>query len=126
MDAPALAPRWELYSHDADIGIRGFGSTIGAAFEAIGVALTAAVCEPVTVHARTPVTVRCSAADIESLLYDWVNAIVYEMAVRRMLFSRYEAGIDGHELHGTLWGEPLEIRRQDANGSWVAQCVIDV
>jgi len=39
---PAL-PRWEHFSHPADIGIRGIAPTLEAAFEQAGIALTAVI-----------------------------------------------------------------------------------
>ena len=51
------------------------------------------------------------APDLELLFVEWLNAIIYEMAVRKMLFSRYIVTIDGTRLHGTLWGEPVDVAR---------------
>src|SRR5438552_18976922 len=39
--APTIG--WELFSHDADVGIRGFGSTVAEAFEGAALAVTAAI-----------------------------------------------------------------------------------
>ena len=139
-----LAPRWELYSHDADVGIRGFGADLGQAFEALGLALTSAICDLTRVRPVLWVEVHCAAQDAESLLYEWINAIVYEMSTRQMLFSRYRVTLADHTLTGTLWGEPLDTARhrpavevkggtytdlrvqRAESGIWTAQCVIDV
>jgi SHS2 domain-containing protein len=34
------------------------------------------------------VRISCSAPDDELLLVDWLNALIYEMALRKMLFGR--------------------------------------
>jgi len=134
---------WEHIPHDADIGVRGFGTTVGQAFEQAALALTAVV-----THAegrpQTSVQVRCEAPDLELLLVEWLNAIIYEMAVRTMLFGRFVVRIAGDRLEGTLWGEPVDIERhapacepkgatytalkvaQGPDGTWSAACVIDV
>lgn len=134
---------WEHVPHDADIGVRGFGTTVEQAFEQAALALTA-----VTTHAevrpQTSVEVSCEAPDLELLLVEWLNAIIYEMAVRTMLFGRFAVHIEGTRLEGTLWGEPVDIERhapacepkgatytalkvaQDADGTWSAACVVDV
>ena len=135
---------WEHFRHGADIGVRGIGTTIDAAFEGAAVALTAVVTDPALVAAEIPVAVRCAAPDDELLFADWLNALVYEMATRRILFRRCECRIADHRLEATAWGEPvdvarhrpaveikgatytaLEVRRRD-DGWWVAQCVVDV
>jgi tRNA nucleotidyltransferase (CCA-adding enzyme) len=90
------------------------------------------------------VEINCEAPDYELLLVDWLNAIIYEMATRGMLFGRYEVKIGEGGLKGTAWGEPVDRARhqpaaepkgatytearveQDGGGIWTAQCVVDV
>ena len=86
---------WEHFEHGADIGVRGFGPTRAAAFEQAALALTAVIADPATVRPTVAVPIECAAADDELLLAAWLNAVVYEMAVRRMLFSRFEVRLDG-------------------------------
>ena len=123
--------------------MRGLGASVAQAFEQAAVALTAAVTDPASVAAREPVAVACSAPDEELLLVDWLNALVYEMATRRMLFSRFEVEISGGRLSARAWGEPVDparhhpavevkgatyttLRVAREGGEWLAQTVIDV
>lgn len=135
---------WELFAHDADIGVRGFGATREAAFEGAAMALTAVLTGPERVRPRQAVEIACAAPDDELLLADWLNALVYEMATRGMLFGRFNVRIEGHELHGEAWGEPIDAARhspatevkgatytelrvaKQEDGRWVAQCIVDV
>jgi SHS2 domain-containing protein len=135
---------WEHFSHGADIGVRGFGASKEAAFEQAGLALTAVITDLRTVDTRDLVEVACEAPDDELLFADWLNAIVYEMATRRMLFGRFQVRIDGSRLHGCLWGQPVDVAEHQPavevkgatytelkvknyeDGAWVAQCVVDV
>jgi SHS2 domain-containing protein len=135
---------WEHFPHGADIGVRGAGATRDEAFEQAALALTAVVADPATVAATTEVEIRCAAPDDELLLADWLNALIYEMATRRMLFGRFAVTLAGHALAARAWGEPvdrarhrpavevkgatytgLSVARRD-DGTWVAQCVVDV
>jgi tRNA nucleotidyltransferase (CCA-adding enzyme) len=136
--------RWELLPHDADIGIRGVGPSKEEAFEQAAVALTAVITDPGSVAAKELVEVACSASDDELLLVNWLNALIYETATRKMLFSRFEVAIEGNRLSGKAWGEPIDSDRhqpavevkgatctnltvtQGEDGAWVAQCVVDV
>ena len=98
----SLAPadgvlRWEHFPHGSDVGVRGWGSTPAAAFEQAAVALTAAVTSA-RVEASEPVEVSCQAPDLELLLVEWLNSVIYEMAVRRMLFARFSVRIEGRSL----------------------------
>lgn len=63
------------------------GATIAEAFEQVALALTAIVTDPHLVRDRERVDIARAGSDPELLLVDWLNAVVYEMAVRRMLFG---------------------------------------
>jgi tRNA nucleotidyltransferase (CCA-adding enzyme) len=136
--------RWETFAHGADIGVRGIGPTRAAAFAEAARALTGVITDPEKVRHTQRVAVACEAPDDELLLADWLNAMVFEMATRGLLFGDFEVRIEDHRLEGVLWGEPvdlarhapavevkgatytaLRVERQD-DGSWLAQCVVDV
>ena len=136
-------PRWEHFPHAADVGVHGFGKTPAEAFEQGALALTAVV-TAAEIRPTVSVKVQCDAPDIELLFVEWLNAIIYEMAVRKMLFSRFAVKIDGTRLEGTLWGEPVDVARhapacepkgatytalkvaKEESGLWSAACVVDV
>ena len=135
---------WEHFSHGSDIGVRGTGSSVEEAFEQAAIALTAVVADVVTIEQNEIVEVQCDAPDLELLLVSWLNAVIYEMAVRRMLFSKFRIVLAGCSLTGTLAGERVQPERHrvaveakgatvtalrvacDQDGQWVAECVIDV
>lgn len=150
MESPSSIPRtppsphWEHFLHSADIGVRGIGPTLAAAFEQAALALTAAVADPAGVRPATAVEIALQAPDPDTLLVDWLNELVYEMATRRMLFGRFTVRIDGARLAATAWGEPIDVARhrpaaevkgatytelcvaERIPGEWIAQCVVDV
>ncbi len=135
---------WEHFQHMADIGIRGIGETPEEAFAEAALALTAVITDPAKVAPREAVPIEGKAPDREFLFLDWINALIYEMATRHMLFGRFEVTLDGNRLEARAWGEPVDrarhqpaveikgatltelkvYRRED--GQWVAQCVVDV
>ncbi|MDO8458774.1 MAG: archease [Burkholderiaceae bacterium] len=139
-----MKEHWEHFEHDADIGVRGFGASKAGAFEQAALALMAVITEPGRVAASETVMIDCEAANDELLLVGWLNALIYEMAVRHMLFARFDVVIDGAHLQATAVGEPLSVpRHQPAvevkgatfttlrvvqldNGLWMAQTVVDV
>jgi SHS2 domain-containing protein len=141
--ASVSVPGWKHFAHDADIGLCGWGTTVAQAFEQAGQALTAAVTDA-AILPRTSVEVNCEAPDIELLFVEWLNAIIYEMAVQKLLFGGFTVRIDGERLQGTLWGEPIDVNRhapacepkgatytelkvtKSPDGIWSACCVVDV
>jgi tRNA nucleotidyltransferase (CCA-adding enzyme) len=143
----AGAPRWEHFEHGADVGVRGVGATAAQAFEQAALALTAVITDPARVVPRDAVDFACEAADLELLLTQWLNALVYEMAVRHMLFARFDVVIDDGpplRLRARAFGEPVDVARhhpavevkgatytalrvaRTADGGWLAQTVVDV
>lgn len=136
--------RWEHFAHEADVGIRGIGADIRTAFEQAALALTAVVTDPASVHPAEKREFECDASDEELLLVDWLNALIYSMGTDFLLYSKFEVAISGTRLHASAWGEKLDIARhrpavevkgatftelavrQQAGGSWIAQCVVDV
>lgn len=144
MPNAACEPRWEHFPHMADIGVRGIGATREQAFEQAALAMTAVITDPAGVAPREAVTIECEAPDEELLLAEWLNALVYEMSTRKMLFSRFVVRFGGTRLAGEAWGERVDPNRhhpavevkgatytelkvsERQDGTWVAQCVVDV
>ena len=87
--------RWEHFPHDADVGVRGFGETPQEAFEQAGPTALTAVVTDAEVDPRISVEVRCEAPELELLFVEWLNSIIYEMAIRRMMFGRFTVRIGG-------------------------------
>ncbi len=134
---------WSHFPHAADIGLRGTGIDKARAFEAIGLALTAAITDPSSVAAKETVSLCCQAPSDEILLVDWLNTLIYEMAVRKMLFSTFNVSIRDGELRAQVSGEPVDRSKHhpavEVKGAtftalavtqtkegWTVQCVVDV
>lgn len=141
---PDTAPQWEHFPHDADIGVRGRGETLAIAFENAARALTAVLVDPAQVRPQQTVQIICDAPDRETLLVDWLNALVYEMATQGMVFGDFEVDLSDGHLEAKAYGEPVDRARhapaveikgatytalaveRECDGRWRAQCVVDV
>jgi SHS2 domain-containing protein len=141
--AAAPTSSWTHFPHDADIGVLGVGPTKAEAFRQAALALTAVITDPGTVRPVDSVPVFCQAPSDDLLLVEWLDALIYEMAVRAMVFGDFSIEIDGHELRATAYGEPVDLDRHEpaveikgatltalnvsqAADGWRAQCVVDV
>ena len=141
---PAREPAWNHFVHGADIGVEGRGPTQAASFEQAAIALTAVITDPALVEPSEQIEIACEAPDPELLLADWLNALIYEMSTRRMLFGRFRLTIEGDRLLGAAWGEAVDLARhhpavevkgatytelsvtRNKKGTWTARCVVDV
>ena len=132
------------FPHDADIGVCGVGPTLEAAFEQAALAMAAVMTDPAKIELKEAVQIECDAPNAELLFVDWLNAIIFEMATRGMIFGDFKVSIEGHRLHGIATGEAISVERhnpaveikgatltelavvEDGPGEWRAQCVVDV
>ena len=143
--AAAFIERWEHFPHGADLGIRGIGPTPESAFAQAGLAMTAAIADLERVEPAEQLTVECGAPSLQELFFDWLDALVFEMNTRKMLFCRFDVRIQDGGLRANIWGEPIDrarhepaievkgptytelcVARDPATGQWLAQCVVDV
>lgn len=135
---------WEHFPHEADVGVRGHGATLAEAFEQAALAMMAAITDLERIAPSERVAISCQAPEKDLLLVEWLNALVYEMATRRMLFGKFSVNIEDSTLSGEAWGEPIDVARHQPaaevkgvtytalqvyegdDGRWLAQCVVDV
>ena len=125
------------------MGVRGTGNTLAQAFEQAALAMIGIITHPSLVRPDQMVEIHCQGEDRELLLVDWLNALIYQMATRHMLFNRFQVDLSGEHLHARAWGEPIDRdRHQPAveikgatytelavyreRGLWTVQCVVDV
>ena len=136
--------KWRHFQHAADIGVVGIGRSPAAAFAQAALAMTAVITDLKTVTATECFSVECQGIDLEYLFVDWLNTLVYEMAVRKMLFSQFDVEIKDHRLKARICGERVNRQKhqpavevkgatltelkvyRDDTGQWLAQCVVDV
>ncbi|TAK62082.1 archease [Methylobacter sp.] len=144
MKNKSITPRWEHFEHEADIGIRGIAPTLEQAFEQAAIAMTATVTHLDSVSTSKVISIYCEAPDTELLLVSWLNELIYEMSAQGVLFNRFEVVIDDDTLSAMAYGEAVDRQKhhpaveikgatftelrvyQQADDTWVAQCVIDV
>ena len=141
---PKREPTWDNFVQGADIGVEGRGPTQASSFEQAALALTAVITGSALVEPVERIEIACKAPDPELLLADWLNALIYEMATRRMLFGRFRVTIAGDRLLGTAWGQVMDLARHQPavevkgasyteisvtrreSGTWTAHYVVDV
>ncbi len=134
---------WETFAHDADIGIRGRGKSLEEAFSHAALALTSVITNPLNVTRQAQVKIQCQELDIELLFLDFINALIFEMDTKRMIFGNRQVKIDGSQLEVLAQGEIIDVLKHDpaveVKGAtltelkvykeqelWCAQCIVDV
>ena len=140
----AKQAKWRHFQHEADIGVVGLGDSVEEAFAQAALAMTAVITDVATVAPVECFNIECQGVDLEYLFVDWLNALVYEMSVRKMLFSQFDIDIKNYQLKARVCGEKIDRLKhqpaveikgatltelkvyQNENEQWLAQCVVDV
>lgn len=126
------------------MGIQAEAARREEVFEQMALGMTALISDPAQIESREEVAVACEAPTLDLLLVDWLNALVYEMSVRKMVFGRFRVELEGNTLRGVASGERVDpVRHEPAvevkgatytalyfqqrgDGLFEAQCVVDV
>lgn len=136
---------FETFSHQADIGVRGFGATAEEAFVNGAKAMFSLMVDLKEVSSKESVKIAVQAEDQPSLFVEWLNQLLAAADIKRWLFSKFEVETEnGRTLRGKAWGEPINLKKhtlltevkaatysqlkveQKPDGQWIAQCVVDV
>jgi SHS2 domain-containing protein len=104
--------RFELIEHTADTGLKAYGKSLEEAFAnaACGMfSIIAGLDEVREVESRR---VEVNAADMESLLFEWLNSLLYYFDVEGLIFKRFDIIELGEEhLGAECFGEKYDPSR---------------
>ena len=139
---------YEYLDHQADLGIRGIGTTPEEALSQGAQAMLAAIADVNAVQEQQQFAQRCSAPDIPSLFVEWLNELLYQREVNDVLFASAHVTCMTHDergwqLQGVAKGEPLDPERHEIHteikaatysglayrhqgSQYVVQCVVDL
>ena len=138
------SPKFELLEHTADIGIRAWGETPAELFENAAIAVESVAVELERVEPRIAYPIFASGEDLESLLVNWLNEVVYYMDGGRVAMSRFRINsLTETQAAGHGWGEPRDAERHPPrivvkaatyhqlrifhdNDRWVAEVYLDI
>jgi SHS2 domain-containing protein len=105
---------WETFEHDADVGLIVYGHDGPELFANAGVALFDLVCELERVEERARYPLAGEAGDVEILLVEWLNELVYlfegeGVVCRRFMFPLWSKT----RFRADAFGEPADPKRHE-------------
>jgi len=138
---------FEYLGHPSDVGIRAWGKTPDEVFRDAARAVFTLMVDPKLINPslRRPINVR--ADDLETLLVEWLAALLAEKDLTGLIFSDFEVSIDngpaGYTLEGAGLGEGFDPKRhspgtevkgvsylglavKEEEGRWIVECVVDL
>jgi len=77
---------FELLDHPADVGFRAWGNTLEEVFENCAHALISIIFDPSDISPSQHWELEAEGEDLESLLVNWLNEVLYYVDTRRVAF----------------------------------------
>ena len=104
--------RFQLIEHTADTGLIAYGNSLAEAFANAAYGLFSIITELNKVRKEESRSVVVSAQDKESLLFEWLNNLIYIFDVECLLLKKFDIpDFTEHNLKATCWGERYEPSR---------------
>ncbi|MFH0914152.1 MAG: archease [Chloroflexota bacterium] len=106
--------RFRLIEHTADIGLVAYGKSLPEAFANAAYGLFSIMTEPGKVREVVSREVVVSAPDLEGLLFEWLNSLLYLFDVEHLLFKRFDIKeLSEQSLKAICWGEKYDPARHE-------------
>lgn len=104
--------RFQLIEHTADVGLVAYGKTLAEAFANAAYGLFSIIAELKTVKENESRQIEISGEDLEGLLFEWLNSLIYFFDVDMLLFKRFDIKyLDRRQLKAVGYGEKYDSSR---------------
>jgi SHS2 domain-containing protein len=105
--------RYEEIEHTADVGIRAYGQTLNELFASAAEGMFSLIADLQAVKPVGEVEVRLTADDTTTLFLRWLGELLYLHETQHLLFSSFDAHVDGTSLQGRARGEAIDKKRHE-------------
>ena len=100
--------KYEYFEATADIGFKAYGKTLNEAFENAGIAMFNIITDTSGVSPKTEISFELTSEDKVSLLYDYLEELLFHHEIDFMLFSEFHVEIDENlHLKAEIKGEEI-------------------
>jgi SHS2 domain-containing protein len=104
--------KFELIEHTADLGLAAYGETLAEAFANAAGGMFSIIAEPDGVKVVESRRVEIDADDVEGLLFEWLNALLYYFDVEGIIFRRFDIiDLKERRLAAECYGEKYDPAR---------------
>jgi len=108
--------RFQLIEHTADTGLVAYGSSLAEAFANAAYGLFSIIAELDGVREVKSRRVAVTAGDVEGLLFNWLNELIYVFEVEHLILKRFDIStFTGHNLEADCRGETYDASRHRLN-----------
>ncbi|MFN0197438.1 MAG: archease [Planctomycetaceae bacterium] len=135
---------FETFDHTADIGLRIRAANVEALFCDAGRGLISLMVDNANeISPRDRMTISIPGKEIEYLMFDWLNELLYRFETEKWLFSDFEVRMTPQGLEATATGEPFDPLRhrlshevkavtyhhlvvEQSPSGWLAEIIFDI
>ena len=104
---------FEIIDHTADIGIIAYGADIKQVFSNAAHGLFSLITDVENIKENLQREIIISSQDIESLLVEWLNELIYIFDVEHLVFKRFEIdAIIDNKLSARCFGDRINPRKK--------------
>lgn len=105
---------YEYFDVTADIGIMAYGNDLNEAFENAGMAMFNVITDTGDVASSKEISFEIASEDYVSLLYDYLEELLFFHETEFMLFSEFHVKIDDdYHLKATVRGEDIDWEKHE-------------
>ena len=104
--------RYKLIEHTADVGLIAYGNTLAEAFGNAAYGMFSIIAELGTVRETESRQLEVNDNDLEGLLFEWLNSLIYFFDVEMLLLKRFEiSNLAENRLKAICYGEKYDPLR---------------
>ena len=101
--------RFEVTDHTADIGVTAWGKDLADLMANAACGMLSLIVEPQTVNSTLTRKIELEEPDEVTLLVGWLNTLLYELDVNRLLFREFDIVMSGEtRLSAVCRGEKFD------------------
>ncbi len=101
--------KYEYFEATADVGLKAYGKDLNEAFENAGLAIFNIISDTSGIDALKEIEFEVTSEDEVSLLYDYLEELLFYHEVEFMLFSEFHVEIDENlHLKAKIIGEEID------------------
>ena len=105
---------FDIVNHTADIGIIAYGADLKQAFAHAATGLFNLITDLDKVDEVVSRDIELTAPDIESLLVDWLNDLIYIFDAENILFKRFDISqLTPTQLKARVYGEKVNTSKHE-------------
>jgi SHS2 domain-containing protein len=104
--------RFKPLDHPSDVGIIAYGKSREEIFENAAYGMFSLMADLEKVEPRQKLAIKAEADDIEALLINWLNELIFHEDTDKMIFKEFKVTkLTGKLLEATVSGERIDLKR---------------